>query len=330
MGLFDDFVSFFSPAKQTGFGTPTIGNPFKGGPPSTPPLTKEAVKRGDMAAAAVVLAALGGDAAFEELAAAEAAAGRGLVAQKLVEGFKLAVPDPTEEEIKVSLASTLTTVVAGAPPAAAAAAPAPPAKPSGGKALTKSLVLQKDPATDKAIIAALGTDDNFGALARVEGAVLLGRWKAARKVAENFKLAAPSPSKAELMVSLGSTAAKLAAEARLPPPKPLTKSLLKQAALKDALKDAGDTKQAVAAVVALFVASASRPFHAVALAAVEEELAATAEAYAAYQKEPVAKAAARKAARKLASSFKLASKSPTADEVLVSLRSTLVSLTNAL
>ena len=83
-------------------------------------------------------------------------------------------------------------------------------------------------------------------------------------------------------------------QARLPPPKPLTKSLLKQAALKDALKDAGDTKQAVAAVVALFVASASRPFHAVALAAVEEELAATAEAYAAYQKEPVAKAAARK------------------------------------
>ena len=108
-------------------------------------------------------------------------------------------------------------------------------------------------------------------------------------------------------------------QARLPSPKPLT---------KEALKAEDDTKPAVAAIVDLFVATKSKPFHDVALAATEEELGATAEAFAAYQKEPVAKAAERKAARKLAEAFKLAVKSPTADEVLISLRSTLVSLTS--
>jgi len=45
-------------------------------------------------------------------------------------------------------------------------------------------------------------------------------------------------------------------------------------------------------------------------------------------KEPAAKAAEKRAARSLAAAFKLASKSPTTDEILVSLRSTLVSLTS--
>ena len=87
--------------KESGGGLNPIGNLFGGGPPSTPALSKAAIKKGDMAAAAVVLAALGGDAAFEELAAAEATAGRALVAQKLIEGFKLAAPDPTEAQIQV-------------------------------------------------------------------------------------------------------------------------------------------------------------------------------------------------------------------------------------
>jgi len=73
---------------------------------------------------------------------------------------------------QVSLASTLTTIVAGA---GAAAAPTAPSKVSGAKTLSKPLVLQKDAASDKAILAAVGGDENFGALARAEGAALLGR-----------------------------------------------------------------------------------------------------------------------------------------------------------
>ena len=109
-------------------------------------------------------------------------------------------------------------------------------------------------------------------------------------------------------------------QARLPSPKPLTKATL------SGKED--DAKPAIAAIVALFAASKSAPFAAVALAATEEELGATGEAYGAYMKEPAAKAAEKRAARSLAAAFKLASKSPTTDEILVSLRSTLVSLTS--
>ena len=75
---------------------------------------------------------------------------------------------------QVSLASTLTTIVAGAGAAAAPTAPST-TKVSGAKTLSKPLVLQKDAASDKAILAAVGGDENFGALARAEGAALLGR-----------------------------------------------------------------------------------------------------------------------------------------------------------
>lgn len=290
----------------------------KGLPAGTGPkgqvLSKLLIKKGDTTATVAILMALADDPAFQELAKAEAEQGHHGLAKMLVDGFKLASPSPTAEEITLSLATSLEKAIAEDAAKEAAKAAATNGKMGAGK-LTKPLILQKDAASDKALIGVYGGMGEFKKLARSECVVLMGRWRAARRVVEQFKLASPNPSPKECLVSIQSTAAKLAAEAALPsPPPPLSKALIK----------AGG-KPAEAAILATFAKHAG--FQKVAMSAWgDEAFAEVSKWYQAASKEPLTKAGERMAARRLAESFKLASPSPTDKEVKLSLGTTLTQL----
>jgi len=282
-----------------------------------PPLSKATIKKADAASSAAVITALAESASFAQLAATEALAGQRIIAQKLIDEFKLAVSDPSEKEIKISLTSTLTKMVdaagAAVPPVSVEKKKAPLFA-VGAKPLSKPLILKGDEAALKSILAAFASEANFKALAKSEAVAFLATWSAAGRIVANFKLAMPKPTAKECTVSIESTATKLAAEAALPSPPKLTKKLLK----------AGG-KPAVSAVVALF---AKHPgFQQLASAVLDAELDALAAKYEAWNKEPLAKAAERAAARKLAGNFKLALPKPTEKEITVSLKSTLDVLT---
>jgi hypothetical protein len=190
-------------------------------------LTKELVFKKDEMAAFSIEAAFAADKSFLELVAVEASAGRRRVAAQLIEGFKLAMPSPTEAEIKVSLSATLGVLAAEAQRAASKAAAAPASSaPSGEstavtraidlsrkvsaksldlaagaakrlpliapKPFSKPLILKADDAAAASIVAVFGEEAKFGTMVRAELETLYATRAAARRVADGFKLALPS------------------------------------------------------------------------------------------------------------------------------------------
>ena len=95
------------------------------GMPSPKPLTKPLIKGGGEVAVLSIATAFAEDPAFLELAAAEASMGKRRAAEALIKNFILALPSPTEAEIKMSLSATLT-VLAAAAKKKAAPSVAPP------------------------------------------------------------------------------------------------------------------------------------------------------------------------------------------------------------
>ena len=93
---------------------------------SKPQLSKALIKKGDEGALYAIEATFAEDATFLALARAEASAGRRRVAAALCKEFILAMPNPTQAEIKVSLMATLTVLLAKARKEAAATAAAAP------------------------------------------------------------------------------------------------------------------------------------------------------------------------------------------------------------
>merc|ERR1719380_55466 len=75
------------------------------------PLTKAVIKNGNTTSTVAAMGALESSASFKELAESETKLGHRMVAQTLVDGFALVSPNPSDDEIKVSLASSLAKLV---------------------------------------------------------------------------------------------------------------------------------------------------------------------------------------------------------------------------
>lgn len=179
----------------------------------TAPLSKALVKKQDSAAVLAIVDAFAEDEEFLELAAAETSAGKRIVAQQLIDSFKLALKNPTPEEIKVSLTASLGVLVAAAKakkptPAAAVTKPLSPtsiversfdfvrenskkgldavtatAKRLPGLApspLSKPLIKKSDSAAAASIVAAFGDDPAFAKLVNAQVEADYGKWKAAQ------------------------------------------------------------------------------------------------------------------------------------------------------
>ena len=176
------------------------------------PLSKPLIKQGGTGAETSIVTAFQGQPAFETLVLSqvEAAMGTRKAAQRLVEGFLLAAPNPTEAEVKMSLQVTASKMVKDEKLK-------PPAK------WTKQVFKKGGLPAISAILTAFPAHAGLKALGRQEMAAeleafatayqatyaepvaKLGQRQAAQKLMDNFILASVNPSKEECELSLQTT-----------------------------------------------------------------------------------------------------------------------------
>ena len=310
------------------------------GMPSPKPLTKPLIKGGGEVAVLSIATAFAEDPAFLELAAAEASMGKRRAAEALIKNFILALPSPTEAEIKMSLSATLT-VLAAAAKKKAAPSVAPPSsgmpdvvgnvvkvgstissatvgKLLSPKPLSKPLIKKGGDAAAASIAAAFADDPKFAILVRDELEIALGKRKAAMKMCDNFLLALPSPTPEEISLSLKATADKYAKEmALLKKPPKFTKLLMKKGGLP-----------AISAIIKLFGKNAD--FIALSHSLLDEDVAEMTSTLLTTSYEDVTLKAAQSGGKRLAGEFKLAMPSPSEAECKYSLDASLEEMTRLL
>lgn len=269
------------------------------------PLAKSLLKAGGLEATDSIKQAFAADEDFLSLSAVCASTGARKVAEKMAKGFLLALMNPTTDECKVSLQSTMDEMARVIRPPGAVSVDSIFGVPlsSYTSRITKPMVQRADSATLAAIMTAFGGEVHFATLVRKEVQSGCATQMAAQLVVDEFLLDVPNPRPAEILMSLDATVRKHLKEGSLPTATPLSKAVIKKAG-----------PDAVSSIIATFGSSST--FKALAAAEMADELSA-------FVMVNGIRGAAVSGAYKMAQGFLLAAPNPGEAEVMCSLKATL-------